>query len=129
MTQDKQEAEAGQKEGGCPGGPGHRPAAPGHDDHGGPHGAPVPLLGQDDVLVRPHSGAGQEWRPSRLKHILVVLFLFVSAALAVFIIVVINVVPGLSSWAGSLTNIAVLVIKALGVAVAAAVVSRVVGIF
>ena len=131
MTQDKEETEAGHKdrEQGA-GGPGHGPAAPRHDDHGRPHGPSV--LGQDDVLMRPHSGAGQERRPSRLKDILIViLFLCVSStALAVFIIIIIvNLVPDLSSRPGALANIAVLVIKTLGVTVATAVVSRVVGIF
>ena len=81
--------------------------------------------------MRPHSGAGQEWRPSRLKDILIVILLLLvsSAALAVFIIIIVNLVPDLSSRPGALTNIAVLVIKTLGVTVAAAVVSRVVGIF
>ena len=80
--------------------------------------------------MRPHCGAGQEWRPSWLKDILIViLLLFVSsAALAVFIIIV-NLIPDLSSRPGSFTNIAILVIITLGVAIATAVVSRVVGIF
>ena len=125
MTESEEEAEqeAGQEEAGHPG-PGHRAAAPRHDDHRGSHGGPVPLR-QDDVLSRPQGGAGQEGRPPRLEHVLVLVIL-VSTSLAVFIIF--YVVPDLSSRPGALSD-AVLVIITLGLPVSAAVVARVVGVF